>query len=82
MPPGGEPMKTRFKKEIPVVPVDAQNGGRRGSDNHYLLLSVSFGDGGNPSPLGEEKVIVCRYATLSAGREGILPSVPVTSPMK
>ncbi len=30
------------------------------SDN----ISVSFGDGGNPSPLGEEQFIYCRYATL------------------
>ena len=28
-------------------------------------ISVPFGDGGNPSPLGEEKFIYCRYATLS-----------------
>jgi hypothetical protein len=27
-------------------------------------ISVSLGDGGNPSPSGEEKVIRCRYATV------------------
>ena len=30
-------------------------------------LSVPSGDGGNPSPLGEEKFIYCRYATLPTG---------------
>jgi hypothetical protein len=32
--------------------------------NRKELFSILFGDGGNPSPLGEEKVIRCRYATL------------------
>jgi len=41
MPFGGEPMKTSFKKETPVVPDDARVIRRRGSDNHYLLLSLS-----------------------------------------
>ena len=40
------------------------------SDEHssripVIFISVPFGDGGNPSPLGEEKFIYCRYATLS-----------------
>jgi len=32
---------------------------------YYNYISVPLGDGGNPSPLGEEKFIVYRYATLS-----------------
>jgi KUP system potassium uptake protein len=53
--PGGEPMKTSIQKEIPVVPGDAGNSGRRGSSAHVLLCSLSalgvvYGDIGT-SPL-------------------------------
>jgi KUP system potassium uptake protein len=41
MPPGGMPMKTSIQKEIPVVPGDAGNSGRRGSSAHVLLCSLS-----------------------------------------
>ncbi|MGA2333652.1 MAG: potassium transporter Kup [Syntrophales bacterium] len=34
-------MKKSLKKEIPVVPGDPRNDGRRGLDTHFLLLSLS-----------------------------------------